>query len=244
MSAIEIKNLRMTYNISRNRTLEALKGINLSVEEGEIYGYIGPNGAGKTTTLKLLLGFRSPTEGKMNLMGYPHDEARFHLRIGYMPEDHSYYPHLKVKQFLLYMSELSSIDHEVSERVDSVVEEFKLQKVYEKRMGDLSLGWRQKVALAAAFIDEPQILILDEPTSGLDPMSVEDFIATMESGKSKGQTILFSSHQLSNVEKIADKIGIIDKGEIIKTGTVQELLSSAGASTLNELFLDAMERSN
>ena len=130
------------------------------------------------------------------------------------------------------------------ERVEKVVEEFKLQKAYEKRMGDLSLGWRQKVALAAAFIDEPQLLILDEPTSGLDPESVEDFIATMKNGKSKGQTILFCSHQLSEVEKLADRIGIISKGEIVKTGSVQELLTDSGASTLNELFLETMENSN
>ena len=142
------------------------------------------------------------------------------------------------------MSELSSDKRNLMDRVEKVVEEFKLEKALEKRMGDLSLGWRQKVALAAAFIDEPQLLILDEPTSGLDPMSVEDFVTTMKNGKSKDQTILFSSHQLSDVEKIADRIGIISNGEIIKTGNVQELLTSTGASTLNELFLEAMENSN
>ena len=244
MNAIEIKNLKKTYTVDRKNSVEALKGIDLTVEEGEIFGYLGPNGAGKTTTLKILLGLISPTEGSVNLMGYQHEEARFHVRIGYVPEDHSYYPHLKVRQFLNYMSDLSSADGNLMERVEKVVEEVKLQKAYEKRMGDLSLGWRQKVALAAAFIDEPQLLILDEPTSGLDPESVEDFIATMKNGKSKGQTILFCSHQLSEVEKIADRISIISKGEIVKTGGVQELLTDSGASTLNELFLETMENSN
>ncbi len=244
LSAIEIKNLKKTYSAGSKKSVEALKGIDLTIEEGEIFGYLGPNGAGKTTTLKILLGFISPSEGSVKLMGYPHEEARFHIRIGYVPEDHSYYPHLKVKKFLNYMSELSSDDGNLMQRVEKVVEEFKLQKAYEKRMGDLSLGWRQKVALAAAFIDEPQLLILDEPTSGLDPESVEDFIATMKSGKSKDQTILFCSHQLSNVEKIADRIGIISKGEIVKTGSVQELLISSGSSTLNELFLETMENSS
>ena len=244
LNAIDIQNLKKTYFSGRKNSVEALKGIDLTVEEGEIFGYLGPNGAGKTTTLKILLGFISPTEGSVNLMGYPHEEARFHLRIGYVPEEHSFYPHLKLKQFLSYMSELTSVDGNLMERVDKVVEEFKLQKAYEKRMGDLSLGWRQKAALAAAFIDDPQLLILDEPTSGLDPMGVDDFFTTLKKGKSNGQTILFSSHQLSDVEKIADRIGIISKGEIIKIGNVQELLTSAGASTLNELFLETMENSN
>ena len=241
MSAIEIRNLKKTYTVGRKKSVEALKGIDLNIEEGEIFGYLGPNGAGKTTTLKILLGFIPPSEGSVTLMGYPHEEARFHVRIGYVPEDHSYYPHLKVKRFLSYMSELSSVKGDLMGRVEKVVEEFKLQKAFEKRMSDLSLGWRQKVALAAAFIDEPQLLILDEPTSGLDPMSVEDFVTTMKNGKSKGQTFLFSSHQLSDVEKIADRLGIISEGEIIKTGNVRELLTSTGASTLNELFLEAME---
>ena len=108
-------------------------------------------------------------------------------------------------------------------------------------MGDLSLGWRQKTALAAAFIDDPDLIVLDEPTSGLDPVAVENITSILLAGKAKGKTVLFSSHQLSEVERIADRVGIISEGRLIKTGSVNDLLEKSDASTLNELFLGSME---
>lgn len=241
MAAIEIVNLKKRYATGRNSYVDALKGISLEIGEGEIFGYIGPNGSGKTTTIKILLDFIPFTEGDIKIMGHNYQNARFQVRIGYMPEDHSYYPHLRVKDFLGFLSGLTPGVNGKTDRTDKIIEEFKLEKVYNRRMGDISLGWRQKVALSAAFIDDPQIIILDEPTSGLDPVAVEEFSERLEEGRKGGKTILFSSHQLSEVERIADRIGILSEGKMLTTGTLDELLAESGADSLNELFLGSLE---
>lgn len=240
MQTIEVKNLKKDFKLSKNRHIFALNGISFSIEKGEIFGFIGPNGAGKTTAIKILLGFIQPTAGEVRIMGNEPEIARFNLRIGYMPEDHSYYPHLKVKDFLKYLAELSSDPDAITEKVEKVIESFNLEKVYDRRMDDLSLGWNKKVALAAAFVDDPELIVLDEPTSSLDPIAVEEFTDLLKESKAKNKTILYSSHQLSEVERIADRICIIDRGEIVKKGHIDDLLSKSDANSLNELFLSAV----
>lgn len=240
MKTIEVKNLKKDFKLSKNRHISALNGISFSIEKGEIFGFIGPNGAGKTTAIKILLGFIQPTAGEVRIMGNEPEIARFNLRIGYMPEDHSYYPHLKVKDFLKYLAELSAEPDAIAEKVEKVIESFNLEKVYDRRMDDLSLGWNKKVALAAAFVDDPELIVLDEPTSGLDPIAVEEFTNLLKESKAKNKTILYSSHQLSEVERIADRICIIDRGEIVKKGHIDDLLSKSDANSLNELFLSAV----
>jgi len=240
LHTIEIKNLQKNFKLSRKKQFTALNGISFSVEKGEIFGFIGPNGAGKTTTIKILLGFIPLTAGEVSIMGHDPESARFNVRIGYTPEDHSYYPHLKVKDFLKYLAELSLESGAISEKVDKVIESFNLERVYDRRMDDLSFGWNKKVALAAAFVDDPEIIVLDEPISGLDPVAVEEFTALLKESKTLKKTILFSSHQLSEVERIADTVCIIDRGNIVKKGHIDELLSNSNAATLNELFLSAV----
>lgn len=240
MQTIEVKNLKKDFKLSKNRHIFALNGISFSIEKGEIFGFIGPNGAGKTTAIKILLGFIQPTAGEVRIMGNEPEIARFNLRIGYMPEDHSYYPHLKVKDFLKYLAELSAAPDAITEKVEKVIESFNLEKVYDRRMDDLSLGWNKKVALAAAFVDDPELIVLDEPTSSLDPIAVEEFTDLLKESKAKNKTILYSSHQLSEVERIADRICIIDRGEIVKKGHIDDLLSKSDANSLNELFLSAV----
>ena len=240
MHTIEVNHLKKYFKISKNRHISALNGISFTIDKGEIFGFIGPNGAGKTTTIKILLGFMPPTAGEVSIAGNDPESARFNVKIGYMPENHSYYPHLKVKEFLKYLAELSFQSGSISDRVDKVIESFNLEEVYDRRLDDLSLGWNKKVALAAAFIDDPEIIILDEPISGLDPIAVEELMELIKKSKNENKTILFSSHQLSEVEQIVDSICIIDKGEIIKKGHIDELLSSSDAGTLKELFLNAV----
>lgn len=240
LHTIEVKNLKKNFKISKNKQISALNGISFNVKQGEIFGFIGPNGAGKTTTIKILLGFIPSTSGEVSIMGHDAESARFCVRIGYMPEDHSYYPHLKVKDFLKYLAELSFESGSVSEKVDKVIESFNLEKVYDRRLDDLSLGWNKKVALAAAFVDDPEIIVLDEPISGLDPIAVEELKSLLKECKTMNKTVLFSSHQLSEVEQIADSICIIDKGDIVKKGHIDELLSNSDAGSLKELFLNAV----
>lgn len=240
MHTIEVKNLKKDFELKKNKRISALNGISFNIEKGEIFGFIGPNGAGKTTTIKILLGFIPATAGEVSIMGNDPESARFKVRIGYMPEDHSYYPHLKVKDFLKYLAELSSDSDAITEKVEKVIESFNLEKVFDRRMDDLSRGWNKKVALAAAFVDDPELIVLDEPISGLDPIAVEEFTELLKESKAKNKTILFSSHQLSEVERIADRICIIDQGEIVKKGPIDDLLSNSNANSLNELFLSAV----
>ncbi|MCH8307974.1 MAG: ABC transporter ATP-binding protein [Proteobacteria bacterium] len=143
LHAIEIKNLKKDFIISKNKQVSALNEISFTVKQGEIFGFIGPNGAGKTTTIKILLGFIPSTSGEVSIMGYDAESARYNVRIGYTPEDHAYYPHLKVKDFLKYLAALSIESGSISERVDKVIESFKLEEVYERRLDDLSLGWNK-----------------------------------------------------------------------------------------------------
>lgn len=240
MHTIEVKNLRKDFKISKNKQISALNGISFDVKQGEIFGFIGPNGAGKTTTIKILLGFIPSTSGEVSIMGHDAESARYNVRIGYTPEDHAYYPHLKVKDFLKYLAALSIESGSISESVDKVIESFNLEEVHDRRLDDLSLGWNKKVALAAAFVDDPEIIILDEPISGLDPIAVDELTALLRESKSMNKTILFSSHQLSEVEQIADSICIIDKGDIVKKGPIDELLSNSDAGSLKELFLNSV----
>ena len=241
MNAIKINKVTKLYPDSGKNAVRALHNLSLEIEEGEIFGYLGPNGAGKSTTMKILIGLIRSTEGSVELAGKPAEEARFHTRIGYIPEEHNYYPHLKVKQFLSYMAALGTSPMPPNERVDAAMEMLTLEKAMRKRMGDLSLGWRQRVALAAAFIDDPEILILDEPTNGLDPIAVAHFVGLMKEMRDKGKTILFSSHQLAEVEKSADRIGILREGELVTVGKLDDLLQRDDGINLHDLFLETVE---
>ena len=216
MSIVSVQNL-----VKRFGKFTALNGVNLEIKEGEVYGFIGPNGAGKSTTIRVLLGILQATEGTANVFGKDawKDAVEIHRRIAYVPGDVNLWPNLTGGEVIDLFTRLRKGDNK-SYR-EKLIEQFDLDP--RKKCRTYSKGNRQKVALVAAFASEADFYILDEPTSGLDPLMEQVFHQCVLDVKAQGKSVLLSSHILSEVEKLCDKVSIIRKGEIIETGTLQEL---------------------
>ncbi|UAL49329.1 ABC transporter ATP-binding protein [Sutcliffiella horikoshii] len=216
MTILETKNLCKTFG-----KFTALDGVNLNVNSGEVYGFIGPNGAGKSTTIRILLGILKATQGEAKIFGLDawKDAVEIHKRIAYVPGDVTLWPNLTGGEVIdLFMKLRGGSDRG---RREELIERFKLDPT--KKCRTYSKGNRQKVALVAAFASNADLYILDEPTSGLDPLMEMVFQECVLEAKLAGKSVLLSSHILSEVEKLCDRVGIIRQGKIIETGTLQEL---------------------
>ncbi|MCK5309772.1 MAG: ABC transporter ATP-binding protein [Thermoplasmata archaeon] len=235
MGAIEIKKLKKDY-----KDVQALKGLDLIVEEGQVYGFCGPNGAGKSTTLKILVGLVYATGGDASIKGIDiinnGVEARNH--IGYLPESYGMPGWDTPRKFLTYMGILSGMSKdEVAKAIEGIASEINLTENLDRRIKALSKGNKQRVGIAQALIHDPDILLFDEPTTGLDPLGRNEVLDAMKAFADKGKTVLFSTHILSDVEKICDKVGIIHEGLLIEQGSPEELRQKHGAKDLDEVFL-------
>lgn len=221
----------------------ALDGVNIKVDKGEVYGFIGPNGAGKSTTIKILLGMLKATEGEARIFGKNAwtDAVDIHKRIAYVPGDVNLWPNLSGGEVIdLFLKMRGSSKNN---RREEMIKKFDLDPT--KKSRTYSKGNRQKVALIAAFASDADLYILDEPTSGLDPLMEMVFQECVMDAKSNGKSVLLSSHILSEVEKLCDKVGIIREGKMIETGTLKELrhltrtnlaiMTKKTISNLNEL---------
>ena len=210
---------------------QALRGISLDLEEGEVFGYIGPNGAGKTTTMKILVGLIHDFEGNLNIAGYnlPRDRNKVHSLIGYLPQGVSFQRWRTVEHGLKTFGKLSGIpDETLNKKIPYWLERFELADVPQKKVRQLSGGMMQKVGFIQALLHEPKLLVLDEPLSGLDPQSrllVKEIIRDLSE---KGTTVIFSSHILSDVQDVANRLGLINKGQLIVTGTLENLKQTIG----------------
>ncbi|MEH7074525.1 ABC transporter ATP-binding protein [Neobacillus drentensis] len=218
MNVIEINNLTKNYGKSRGIT-----DISFHVEEGEIFGFIGPNGAGKSTTIRTLLSLIYPTSGSATIFGK--DTIQFapeiKKEIGYLPSEVFYYDNMKVKDLLKYSASFYKKD--CSKRIKELAEIMDLD--LNKKIDDLSLGNKKKVGIVQGLLHEPKLIILDEPTSGLDPLMQQKFFELLEEENKKGATILFSSHILSEVQRLCNRVAIIKEGKIVtveKISTLQE----------------------
>ncbi len=212
----------------------ALVDLDLDVPVGEIFGFLGPNGAGKTTMIRTILDEIRPTSGSASILGMDTHESSVEIRnhIGYVPGDLAMYPNLTGKDTLTYFANLrGGVDWDY---VDSLAE--RLDADLSKKVGDLSSGNRQKVGLIQAFMNKPDVLIMDEPSSGLDPLVQREFQAMLREFASNGQTVFLSSHTLSEVQRVADRVGIIRHGRLIAVEGVADLRSKA-IRTVN-LFFD------
>ena len=196
----------------KNKT--AVDNISFKAKEGEIIGFLGPNGAGKTTTMRLILGYLSPTEGKVTIDNLDPIEERIEVlkKTGYLPENNPLYQEMKVSEYLQF---IASIKNSVNYLETAI--QVGLDDVLNSKIDELSRGYKQRVGLAAALLGEPSILILDEPTSGLDPLEQEK-IRKLIKKIARSKTIIFSTHMLSEVEDIASRLIIIDKGSIVYDG--------------------------
>jgi ABC-2 type transport system ATP-binding protein len=199
----------------------ALDGLDLAVQRGEVYGYLGPNGAGKTTTIRLLLGVHRPTAGRAELFGVDawHDPVRAHERVAYVAGEPFLWPAMTAAETLEFLAALhGGVDATYR---DQLVSRFELDT--RKKIRALSKGNRQKVQLVAALATRADLLILDEPTSGLDPLMEVAFRDCIQEAKERGQTVLLSSHILSEVEALCDRVGILRQGKLVDQGTLAEL---------------------
>jgi ABC-2 type transport system ATP-binding protein len=216
--ALEIDHISKRYG-----DVVALKDLDLEVKGGEVFGFVGRNGAGKTTTMRIVLGVLMADAGEVRLGGTPLTfEAR--RRIGYMPEERGLYPKMRVAEQLGYLGELHGMTGaDVRASATRWLERFGLTERRNDELQSLSLGNQQRIQLAAALVFAPELLVLDEPFAGLDPLAVDVMSAVLREQADAGIPVIFSSHELELVERVCDRVGIIDRGTMVASGTVDEL---------------------
>jgi ABC-2 type transport system ATP-binding protein len=225
---LEVNGLRKVFHIGFFRKrVEAVRNSTFSVRRGEIFGLLGPNGAGKTTTIKSILRLIFPTEGEIRLFGRSTDDPEATRRVGYMPENPYVYQYLKPLEFLDLCGRLTGIPgSELRDRSEAMVDKVGLRHAVDRPIGKFSKGMMQRVGLAQALLHDPELLVLDEPMSGLDPIGRKEVRDVLLEQRERGKTLLFTSHILSDVELLCDRVVIMRNGEITAEGQVHELLQS------------------
>lgn len=237
--AIEAKNLRVVYKSEKRGRKVAVSGLNFTVSSGEIVGFIGPNGAGKTSVIKALLDFIPIPRGTCLISGIPSSDPQSRRVVGYMPEI-SYYPkYLKFCEFLSVCATISGVPRRKrAEAVRRAAERVGMTSHLLSRLSAFSKGMLQQAGCAQALVHDPQILILDEPMSGLDPIARMRMRWLLSELRDEGKTILFSSHELSEIEMVADRIMLINNGRLICEGPITEIVGGSGS--LERAFLKLM----
>ena len=245
MPIIEIENLTKDYDVGfwRKRKVRALEGLSLSIEAGEIFGFLGANGAGKTTTLKLLMRLIYPTKGNARILGHDISNVAMHHRIGYLPENPYFYDYLTAREFLEYCGELFGQTRSArGRRTESLLARVRLdEKSWNTQLRKFSKGMLQRVGLAQALINDPEVVFLDEPMSGLDPVGrreVRDLIASL---RQEGKTVFMCSHILSDIEVLCDRVAILKRGRLAHVGALDELRRRAGESDFVEIVATATD---
>lgn len=223
---LSITNLVKDYKTGFfGKETRVLKNVSFTVEQGEIFGFVGPNGAGKTTTFKSILGFVTPTEGKIELLGKDLGNPESKRKIGYLPENPYFYDYLTGEELIIYMGELHGLDRKyLTHKAGELLEKVSMSHAKKVQMRKYSKGMLQRIGIAQSLVNDPEFIILDEPMSGLDPIGRREIKDLILEEKRKGKTILLSSHMLSDVEALCDRVGIIMDGTLIKTGQIGELL--------------------
>jgi ABC-2 type transport system ATP-binding protein len=236
---LRTEKLRVEYPVKQRGAgmKVALHGLDLTVNAGEVFGFLGPNGAGKTTTMNVLLGFVPPTSGAAYLFGVDVRQPIARQRIGFLPELTYYYKFLTAEEILRFYAKVFGIPRaEADKRIDNLIKLVELEHARKRPLKSYSKGMQQRVGLAQALINNPDLLVLDEPTSGLDPlgrMKVREIIQRL---KDEGKTVFFSSHELGEVETVCDRVAIVSQGELKVQGRVDELVAQHQCD-LEKIFL-------
>jgi ABC-2 type transport system ATP-binding protein len=222
---IEARELRKEYG-----DFAAVEGSSFEVAEGEVFGIIGPNGAGKTTTLKMLAGLLDPTGGEATVAGYDTSETEMRKRLGFLPEESPLYEEMTPITYLQFFADLYDVPPESAQtRMHETLDELDLQH-RQRQLGDMSKGMKRKVAIARSLINDPDVLIYDEPASGLDPLTTNYVIDFTSQLSDEGKTIVFSAHNLYHVESICDRVAIMNEGDIVAQGGLDELQAEHGTT--------------
>ena len=225
MNTLETTGLTKVYSSAfGKKKVQALTDLTLCVAPGTIFGLLGPNGAGKTTLVKLLLGITYPTVGSAKLLGQDINNYKIKSKVGYLPENHKYPPYLNGGEVLKFFGKLSGLENRyLDKRIDELLDMMKLLKWKKTKIKAYSKGMMQRLGLAQAMINDPEVIFLDEPTDGVDPIGRKEIRDILLELKKQSKTIFLNSHLLSEVEMITDRVGILNKGKLLREGTVQEL---------------------
>ena len=238
---LQAEGLRKTFKVGFwGRPVTVLEGLSLSVQRGEVFGFLGPNGAGKTTTIKILMELIYPTSGQATLFGRPVGDSRAKARVGFLPESPYFYDYLTAAEFLRFYGHLFSIrgaalEKQVTELLDLVG----MGHARNMQLRKFSKGMLQRVGIAQALINDPELVVLDEPMSGLDPVGRKEIRDLILRLKERGKTIFFSSHILHDAELLCDRVAIILKGRMVACGRVSELVGQ-GATQSVELVVEGL----
>lgn len=237
MNDIVVTNLTKSYGTKKR--VSVVKDLSLTIPKGTVFGFIGPNGAGKTSTIKMLVGLSRPTSGSILIAGGVPSDTEVHRKIGFMPESPLFYQYLTGQEFLDFVASLFKLSDK-EERIKNILHEVNLTHAKDKRIRTYSKGMLQRLGLAQAIINDPDILFLDEPLDGLDPIGraeVKKFILNL---KHKNKTIFFNTHILGDVAEVCDLVGIIDFGTLIKVDTPKNIAS--GYKDLEDAFVHIIEK--
>jgi len=217
--------------------VRALDHLDLNVQEGEVFGFLGPNGAGKTTMIKILMGLIRPTSGTATLLGQPLGKIEAKSKIGFLPESSHFYEYLTASEILTFYGRLFDIPKEtIKERTRALLKQVGLESSAHLQLRKFSKGMLQRIGIAQALINDPELIILDEPMSGLDPIGRKEMRELILNLKTQGKTVFFSSHITHDVEMICDRVGILVGGRLLRIGGLSELLPD-GKETLEDYFI-------
>jgi ABC-2 type transport system ATP-binding protein len=245
MSVVEIDSLQKDYEVGfwRKKKVRALDGLSLTVNAGEIFGFLGANGAGKTTTLKLLMRLIFPTGGSAKILGHDIGDVSVHSRIGYLPENPYFYDYLSALEFLKFCGEIFGLPKsERTSRARMLLSRVRLDETkWNTQLRKFSKGMLQRVGLAQALVNNPEIVFLDEPMSGLDPIGrreVRDLIAEL---RTEGKTVFMCSHILSDIEVLCERVAILKKGRLANVGYLNELRQQVAGQSLVEVIVNGVD---
>ncbi len=241
---IEIKNVSKAYK----KGVKIVNNLNLTIKDGEIFGFLGPNGAGKTTTIKMITGILEIDSGKILIDGkdISKDAINAKKRFGFVPDNPDMFLKLKGIEYLNFIGDIYDIStDERKERINKLAKEFEMQEVLNNKIESYSHGMRQKIVIMSALLHQPQNLILDEPLTGLDPKSAFDLKKIMREYTKEKKTVFFSTHVLEVAERLCDRVGIIDNGNLVFVGTYNDLKNQFKEDlSLEELFMEITEKND
>ena len=245
MSEISIKKISKTYvSEFRRKKKTAVDTISLSIDKAEVFGIIGVNGAGKSTIIKMIMGFITPDSGRILVSGKSPSDPGSRCKIGYLPENPYFYDNLTAREVLMFSCRASGLDKRTADKhIKILLTRVGLYAEQNQKLRTFSKGMIQRAGICFALVHDPDIIILDEPMSGLDPLGRKMVIDLIEDLKKRGKTVLFCSHILNDVERICDRVGIMDSGSLEKIYTKNEILETADAvNNLEEIFLKTINR--